>query len=211
MGGWGLSEEMIKSILEDFGATETEAEIYLILSEYGALKGTDLAKIVKKDKAQVYHILRNLQTKSLVESTLQTPVHFSPIPFERVVELAIKAKRDETAQINSIKKQAIVYWRSLRRTETQLCEEKIGVLKGRTKIYSKIAQMIVEICRKISKITGLKEVALSGGVLQNRLLLVKSLSLLESAGFKVYTHHQAPCNDGGVSLGQAVIAANQEG
>jgi hydrogenase maturation protein HypF len=75
------------------------------------------------------------------------------------------------------------------------------------KFHNTIAHMIVEICRKISKITGLKEVALSGGVLQNRLLLVKSLSLLESAGFKVYTHHQVPCNDGGISLGQAVIAA----
>jgi hydrogenase maturation protein HypF len=48
--------------------------------------------------------------------------------------------------------------------------------------------------------------ALSGGVFQNRLLLKKSAALLESAGFKVYTHHQVPCNDGGISLGQVIIA-----
>jgi hydrogenase maturation protein HypF len=74
------------------------------------------------------------------------------------------------------------------------------------RFHNTIAQMIVAICRQISKKTGIKEVALSGGVLQNRLLLVKSISLLESAGFKVYTHHQVPCNDGGISLGQVVIA-----
>ena len=48
--------------------------------------------------------------------------------------------------------------------------------------------------------------ALSGGVFQNRLLLRKAAALLESEGLEVYTHRQVPCNDGGISLGQAVIA-----
>jgi len=66
--------------------------------------------------------------------------------------------------------------------------------------------MILEICQTISKMTGIKEAALSGGVFQNRLLLGKARAMLESAGLRVYTHHQVPCNDGGISLGQAVIA-----
>jgi hydrogenase maturation protein HypF len=74
------------------------------------------------------------------------------------------------------------------------------------KFHNTVVQMIVKTCRKISGDTGLKEVTLSGGVFQNRLLLAKSLSVLESAGFKVYTHHQVPCNDGCISLGQVVIA-----
>lgn len=48
--------------------------------------------------------------------------------------------------------------------------------------------------------------ALSGGVFQNRLLLGKTVALLESNRFEVFTHRQVPCNDGGVSLGQVVIA-----
>ncbi len=52
----------------------------------------------------------------------------------------------------------------------------------------------------------LKKVALSGGVFQNRLLLRKAITSLESDGFEVYTHRQVPCNDGGISLGQVVIA-----
>jgi hydrogenase maturation protein HypF len=74
------------------------------------------------------------------------------------------------------------------------------------RFHNTIAKMITDNCRQISKKTGLNKVALSGGVLQNRLLVVKSLSLLESAGFKVYTHHQVPCNDGGIAFGQVVIA-----
>jgi hydrogenase maturation protein HypF len=58
----------------------------------------------------------------------------------------------------------------------------------------------------MAKSTGINQVAVSGGVFQNRLLLRTVMSLLEYAGFSVLTHKQVPCNDGGISLGQAVIA-----
>jgi hydrogenase maturation protein HypF len=74
------------------------------------------------------------------------------------------------------------------------------------RFHNTIAQIILETCRNISAETGLKQVALSGGVFQNRLLLKKAIALLESKGFEVYTHRQVPCNDGGISLGQVVIA-----
>jgi hydrogenase maturation protein HypF len=64
----------------------------------------------------------------------------------------------------------------------------------------------MELCQSISAKTGIRGVALSGGVFQNRRLLRKARALLESAGLKVYTHRQVPCNDGGISLGQVVIA-----
>jgi hydrogenase maturation protein HypF len=52
----------------------------------------------------------------------------------------------------------------------------------------------------------LKQVALSGGVFQNRLLLRLTRNILADAGFAVFCHHLVPTNDGGISLGQAVIA-----
>jgi hydrogenase maturation protein HypF len=74
------------------------------------------------------------------------------------------------------------------------------------RFHNTIALMILEMCQKISPKTGLTGVALSGGVFQNRLLLRKVIPLLENSGLEVYTHRQVPCNDGGISLGQAVIA-----
>jgi hydrogenase maturation protein HypF len=75
------------------------------------------------------------------------------------------------------------------------------------RFHNTVARIIVEVCQAISTRTGLKGVALSGGVFQNRLLLEQSIARLESAGLEVYTHRQSPCNDGGVSLGQAAIAS----
>ena len=74
------------------------------------------------------------------------------------------------------------------------------------KFHNTLAQIIAKMCRQIAMETGLNRVALSGGCFQNRLLLSKTVDILHEAGFEVLTHAQVPCNDGGVSLGQATIA-----
>jgi hydrogenase maturation protein HypF len=83
-----------------------------------------------------------------------------------------------------------------------------GVSRERisVKFHNTVAQIINEMCQLIANETAITRVALSGGVFQNRLLLRKTVSLLERSGFQVFTHKQVPCNDGGISLGQAVIA-----
>ena len=74
------------------------------------------------------------------------------------------------------------------------------------KFHNTVTQMIVQMCRLIAKESGITQVALSGGVFQNRLLLRLATAALQREGFSVLTHHLVPCNDGGISLGQAVIA-----
>ena len=74
------------------------------------------------------------------------------------------------------------------------------------RFHNTVSRMVCEVCQLIARTTGINQVALSGGVFQNRLLIRKVVPLLESAGFSVLTHRQVPCNDGGISLGQAIIA-----
>ena len=74
------------------------------------------------------------------------------------------------------------------------------------RFHNTVAQMISSVCQDIATQTEIRQVVLSGGVFQNRLLLRKTVPLLEAAGFSVFTHRQVPTNDGGISLGQAVIA-----
>jgi hydrogenase maturation protein HypF len=57
--------------------------------------------------------------------------------------------------------------------------------------------------------TGMRMVALSGGVFQNRILAERVPRLLRDAGFRVLTHVHLPANDGCVALGQAAIAAHR--
>ncbi|MFO7965371.1 MAG: carbamoyltransferase HypF [Desulfobacterales bacterium] len=66
--------------------------------------------------------------------------------------------------------------------------------------------IIVKMCAMLRQSTGINRAALSGGVFQNRLLSTQVCADLESLGFTVYRHCEIPCNDGGISLGQAAVA-----
>jgi hydrogenase maturation protein HypF len=68
-----------------------------------------------------------------------------------------------------------------------------------------MAEMVVAVCERLRK-AGTDAVALSGGTFQNLLLLDQVVQLLEERGFNVYTHRRVPANDGGLALGQAVLA-----
>lgn len=70
-----------------------------------------------------------------------------------------------------------------------------------------LAGAVVAGCRRLRERTGLGTVALSGGVFQNMYLLGCTVAGLEQAGFRVLTHSRVPPNDGGISLGQVVVAA----
>jgi hydrogenase maturation protein HypF len=73
-----------------------------------------------------------------------------------------------------------------------------------------VAGLIVDCCVEIRDRTGLSAVALSGGVFQNLLLLHEAVDRLEARGFRVLLHARVPCNDGGISLGQAVVAGARD-
>jgi len=75
-----------------------------------------------------------------------------------------------------------------------------------TKFHNAIANLILVLCKQIKNENDLHHVALSGGVWQNQYLLRKTYQILAEEGFSMLVHHNTPPNDGGISLGQAVIA-----
>ncbi len=75
-----------------------------------------------------------------------------------------------------------------------------------TRFHNTIADIVLKVCIKIREKYKIDKVILSGGVFQNKTLTKESVKLLKRLNFAVYTHSAVPPNDGGVSLGQAVIA-----
>ena len=70
-----------------------------------------------------------------------------------------------------------------------------------------MAEMVVAGCEEVREAGGASAVALSGGTFQNLLLMEQVVELLAGKGFTVYRHRRVPANDGGLSLGQVVLAA----
>ncbi len=75
--------------------------------------------------------------------------------------------------------------------------------------HATLAEMIVTAAEMTRERVGLGTVALSGGVFQNRLFLRLARERLRARGFEVLSHRRVPANDGGLSLGQAVIALHR--
>jgi hydrogenase maturation protein HypF len=83
----------------------------------------------------------------------------------------------------------------------------IPVAQISARFHATLVAVVGEICSRVRLATGNNTIALSGGVFQNCLLTEAVIARLEKDGFTVLTHSLVPPNDGGLSLGQAAVAA----
>ncbi|GIM27742.1 carbamoyltransferase [Clostridium polyendosporum] len=74
------------------------------------------------------------------------------------------------------------------------------------RFHNTVVAFSIEICRLIRNKYNISSVVLSGGVFQNEILLKGLYKVLMKEGFEVYTHGEIPCNDGGIAVGQLMIA-----
>jgi len=102
--------------------------------------------------------------------------------------------------------------------ETQpLFEAMVEDLKRRTpssaisaRFHRGLVDVFVRLAKQLRKESQLDRVCLSGGTFQNSFLLENLQARLESAGFRVFTHSAVPSGDGGLSLGQAMVACHRK-
>jgi hydrogenase maturation protein HypF len=81
----------------------------------------------------------------------------------------------------------------------------VGVVAAR--FHTGLARATARACERISRERGLSTVVLSGGVFQNRVLLELTVAEIERAGLSVLIPERLPAGDGGISYGQAAVAA----
>jgi len=75
------------------------------------------------------------------------------------------------------------------------------------KFHCTLIRLFTDICEVVSKDKDIKRVVMSGGVFQNSILLSGLIKALEARGLQVFSHRIVPTNDGGICLGQAMVAA----
>ncbi len=92
--------------------------------------------------------------------------------------------------------------------EQLLGDRRDGVSVGRmaARFHHGLARAVEAQCVALSRAHGLQQVVLSGGCFQNLILTEALMSRLETAGLDVFVHRRVPTNDGGICLGQAVVA-----
>jgi hydrogenase maturation protein HypF len=86
-------------------------------------------------------------------------------------------------------------------------QNRVPIAKISAKFHRTLIRLFAEFCDLIRRENDLNRVVLSGGCFQNATLLSGLMQALHDKKFEVFTHQQVPANDGGISLGQAVVAA----
>jgi sugar-specific transcriptional regulator TrmB len=137
-----VSQEKILKTLESLGLTQWDAKVYIILAKRGPIKASDAAKALKLSKQRLYPIVKSLQSKGIVNSTLEHPARLSAVPFEKVLDLFVKAKMEQAQRIQRNLDELLSDWQSVAIAESDSPPAKFTVIEGRSYIYSKIQQMI---------------------------------------------------------------------
>lgn len=207
-GYLGEKETAKKIILELGLCSEAEAQVQLTMAErkLNAIVSTSAGRLF--DGVSAILGIRRLST---FEGEASTTLEFAAEAYEKAKgDLAaaeeIFAEGWEEPLLEDQDGRMILNTTGLvqRIVEKRITGEDVGRLAY--EFHAGLARQIVAACIRARKENGRNQVALSGGVFQNQLLLRMTDELLKKEGFQVLRHSMIPPNDGGIALGQAAYA-----
>lgn len=122
--------------------SDRETDVYLYLVKSEPQPASRIAHDLHLHKAQVYHLLKTLQRKGVVVSTLEKPARFAVIPFDELLDLHIKNREEEVNDLKSHRRaNLLTQWRALARGTQRSHLEHYVVFQGRERFYTKVRQM----------------------------------------------------------------------
>jgi sugar-specific transcriptional regulator TrmB len=108
-----LSQERVLKALVSLGLSHTDAEVYVFLATAGSQKARNIATALKVYRRKIYRSLKSLQSKEIVNATLERPAQFSAMPFEKALNLLIQAHLKEAKCIEQHREEILTQWHSI--------------------------------------------------------------------------------------------------
>jgi HTH-type transcriptional regulator, sugar sensing transcriptional regulator len=152
-----MSQEKVLKALEGLGLEKLDSQVYIFLGKKGSQKGKEIAKALNMPKQHLYLVLKNLQSKGLVNSTLERPAKFSAMPFEKALDLFVKAKMEEAQRIQNGKAEILCDWQAISIAEASDQSPRFTVIEGKNYIYPRLRQMIDETKNQLSIISSVQD------------------------------------------------------
>ena len=114
-----MSLQRVLRMLEGFGLSRTDAEVYIYLAKKGPKSEKALANSLRLTKQELCRSLKNLQSKRAITVAIEKPALFSALTFEALLDLWTQASFEQAHAINETKKELLSKWRSsVRRDNT---------------------------------------------------------------------------------------------
>jgi len=103
---------MEKTLIK-LGFTEIDVDVYFYLNQEGPRKINEMTEALKLYRKKLFRILKKLQSKGIIETSQENPDSFSALPFEKVLDLFIKANLDQAKRVMKSKEELLSTWRSI--------------------------------------------------------------------------------------------------
>ncbi|MGH4123260.1 MAG: carbamoyltransferase HypF [Clostridium sp.] len=197
----------VSYVYKALSALSSKNEVNDIIFELYGKKGIDLMNILNSNincpKTSSMGRLFDAMANIIGISEVVTYEGQASIELEAISDMDI-----EESYTYKVLKQDMYIIQAYEMIIEALNDKKKGV-SGRiiaSKFQNTIVNLTVSVCLRIREEVGINEVVLSGGVFQNSFLLEKICCNLKRNNFGVYTHKDLPSNDGGVAIGQIIIA-----
>jgi len=101
--------------LRDFGLTKNESKIYVFLSKSGPKKAIEIATEERIPRTETYHLLSNLETKGIVEPSVEKPTRFSAVAIEKAIESIIRNQENKIGELKILKNDMVELWNSFQK------------------------------------------------------------------------------------------------
>lgn len=142
--------DQIKDILFQIGLTKNESEVFLYLARSQTPKDAkEIISRLRLHKGDTYRILKSLQSKGIVESTIDRPMTYLAVPIEKVLDLNIKAVKEHLQRLETGKKDIITNF-GLKATDYPIAvSEKFLILKRQDIISAKGVQVVLDAKKEV--------------------------------------------------------------
>ena len=115
-----MTQEWLLKTLVSLGLSQTEAEIYVLLSTEGSKRARSIANALTTERHQIYRSLRNLKGMQVIIVSSNQPKLFSAVPFDEVLMRFVEVKKDQAEDLQNSRDRLLSRWRTF-------IEEKKGV------------------------------------------------------------------------------------
>ncbi len=142
--------DQLSEILAKLGLTKKESEVFLYLAKSQVPK--DAKEIINRlrfHKGDTYRILKSLQSKGIVESTIDRPMAYNAVPIEKVIDLHIKATKEQINCLEANKNEIIAQFKSKSSEIPMAINEKFLILKRQEIISAKGLQVLLDAKKEV--------------------------------------------------------------
>jgi sugar-specific transcriptional regulator TrmB len=107
-----LSLKRIIKVLASLGLSQTDAQVYIYLATNGPNKARAIFDYLNVNRGQVYKSLKRLQNKGTIISSDEHPIEFSAVPFEDVLDMLMKIRKEQAKVLQASREELILDFRT---------------------------------------------------------------------------------------------------